>query len=309
MRWIQGFSVRALAILLVSSAMLAACGGGDHTQVVERVEQAPVQAVVLSGMGPPDAALGQDGQFYLDAQALKLYGPRANGQWPLLTAIGGAPGADGQDGRDGSRIYRGTGAPSNALGQDGDFYLDDATATLLGPKVAGAWPPTGLSLAGPAGPAGANGQDGQNGQNGAAGPQGPAGPATVDIQWGIASNSTFGNGAYYLWPQGPNAAARNPVLLPRACTQARLRVATFGVPSPGDTFTFTVWHTPGPALLEASSTATALVCQIDSGTRACDVGAAMNLAAGDAIEVRLVGTEAVTAMATPGSWGIGFTCQ
>lgn len=307
MRWPQKtLSVRALGALLASAMALAACGGGDRVQVVDRVVVAPAQPVVLSGMGPPDAALGQDGQFYLDAQALNLYGPRANGLWPLLAAIGGAPGAagqDGQDGVDGARLHSGSGAPSNALGQDGDFYLDTATATLLGPKAAGVWPSTGLPLTGPSGPAGADGQDG------AAGPQGPAGPAAVDLHWGIASNSTFGNGAYYLWPQGPNAVARNPVLLPRACTQARLRVATFGVPSPGESFGFTVWHTPGPELLEASSAATALACQIDSAARSCDVGAAVNLAAGDAVEVRLVGTEAVTSMATPGSWGIAFTCE
>src|SRR5690606_25110230 len=113
-------------------------------------------------------------------------------------ALGGAPGADGQDGQDGedgtngangtdgSRILAGAGAPSPGTGRDGDYYLDRSTSILYGPKAAGVWPTPGLSLLGLTGPPGSDGQDG------APGPQGPAGPASVDLQWSIASNSTFG---------------------------------------------------------------------------------------------------------------------
>lgn len=318
------FSLRVLAVLCASAAFLVACGGGgDEVRVVE---QAPIQAVVLSGSGAPDPAVGQDGQFYLDAQALMLYGPRANGVWPLpAIAIGGLPGANGLDGADGSRILSGAGAPSNATGNDGEFYVDLSTATFYGPKAAGVWPPTGLLLVGPTGPSGANGAtgpqgpagpsgptgpQGPEGPQGPIGPQGPMGPAqplVTELHWGIASNTTFGNGTFYLWPQGPNANARNPVLLPRACTLARLQVGTFGVPAVGQSYAFTLMHTPAPTL--SSTTDTAVGCVIDSNTRSCDVNGAVNFAAGDAIEVRLDGNAAISTMATPGSWGITLTCQ
>lgn len=310
---------RWLTAPLAAVTLLVACGGGDgDAPVIERVVEvpAPTQAVVLSGVGAPADTLGQDGQFYLDAQALRLYGPRANGLWPLPpVALGGASGADGkdgqdgQDGADGSSILSGSGAPSVALGSDGDFYIDLVDTRLYGPKAGGAWPMPGLLLMGPVGSTGPDGEDGEDGLPGPQGPQGPVGPAPIHIQWGIASNILFGNGTYHLWPHGPNATARNPVLLPRACTQARLQVATFGTPSVGASYRFTVLHTPGPELSEIATQDTALVCDIDADTRSCDVGASLNLAAGDAIEVRLVGTQAINAMATPGSWAIGFTCQ
>lgn len=308
---------RWLAVLLATAGAVVACGGGDDVRVVERVVEAPSQAVVLSGTGEPDDAMGSDGQFYLDAQAMLLYGPRAQGQWPRPPrALGGAPGADGQDGQDGSngldgsRILTGTGAPPSDAGRDGDYYLDLGASILYGPKAAGVWPPVGLSLVGLPGPAGSNGQDGQDGASGPQGPAGPPGPASVDLQWSIASNSTFGNGAYYLWPQGPNANARNPVLLPRACSVARLRAVTLGQPSASGVYTFTVQHTPGPDLALGATTDTALSCVIDGATRHCDTGdRVVAFGAGDAIEVRLVGNEAITNMATPGSWGIAFTCQ
>jgi hypothetical protein len=311
---------RWLAVLVAAAGVLVACGGGDDVQVVERVVETPAQTVILSGTGEPEDTLGSDGQFYLDASALLLYGPRAQGQWPRpARSISGAPGMDGQDGQDGqdgvdgadgadgARILAGTSAPSAGTGRDGDYYLDRSVSVLYGPKTAGAWPAVGLSLVGLTGPAGSDGQDGAPGPQG---PAGPAGPASVDLHWNIASNSTFGNGSYYLWPQGPNANARNPVLLPRVCSVARLRVATLGLPSANGVYTFTVQHTPGPDLSVGATTDTALSCVIDSATRHCDTGdRAVAFGAGDAVEVRLVGNEAITNMTTPGSWGIAFTCQ
>lgn len=48
-------------------------------------------------------------------------------------------------------------APANTVGKDGDFYLDNSTGKLYGPKTSGAWPASALTLIGPAGPAGAEG--------------------------------------------------------------------------------------------------------------------------------------------------------
>ena len=50
----------------------------------------------------------------------------------------------------GALLRSGTGAPSNGLGADGDFYLDSAASDLYGPKTAGAWGGA-TSLIGPQG--------------------------------------------------------------------------------------------------------------------------------------------------------------
>ena len=84
----------------------------------------------------------------------------------------GPTGAAGADGLDGNTVLNGTGAPANTLGFDGDFYVDLATTTLYGPKAAGAWPLTGVSLVGPTGATGATGAAGADGATGATGPAG-----------------------------------------------------------------------------------------------------------------------------------------
>lgn len=73
----------------------------------------------------------------------------------------GAAGAAGAKGADGTKILSGTTAPTG--GNDGDFYLNTSTKTLFGPKASGAWPATGLSLAGATGATGATGPTGATG--------------------------------------------------------------------------------------------------------------------------------------------------
>lgn len=60
------------------------------------------------------------------------------------------------DGVPGRTILNGSGAPSGAIGADGDFYLDVASSRLYGPRTAGSWG-TGVSLVGPTGPIGPGG--------------------------------------------------------------------------------------------------------------------------------------------------------
>jgi hypothetical protein len=116
---------------------------------------------VLNGSGAPSNALGTNGDFYLDTADTKLYGPKAAGAWPAsgvsLVGAGGTPGANGTDGLNGKSILNGSGAPSDSAGTDGDFYLDTADTKLYGPKAAGAWPASGVSLVGATG-AGGTGQ-------------------------------------------------------------------------------------------------------------------------------------------------------
>lgn len=325
-------------LILLVLALLSACGGGDDVHVVERVE-APAQAVVLAGRGEPADATGQDGQFYLDTEASLLYGPRSQGVWPRPPhSVSGPPGpagppgaagADGQDGADGhdgavggpgpagNGVLSGTGAPAAGLGRDGDFYLDLAQARLYGPKAGGVWPAAGVPLTGApgaTGPQGPTGPVGADGDVGPQGPQGPAGPASVQLQWSIPSNTAFGDGQYYLWPQGPNLLARNPVVLPRSCSTARFQVSTFAVLNLSSAYSFKVMHTPGPALLEDKhSELSPFACSISGQEvplkRYCDISAPVTLNAGDAIEVWVSGNDAFNNLLTSGSWALSFSCE
>ena len=81
-------------------------------------------------------------------------------------------------------ILNGKGAPSTALGIDGDFYIDVRSLAIYGPKAHGKWPAP-QNLQGPTGPQGNDGKSGSDGKSGVAtastvagpiGPQGPAGP-------------------------------------------------------------------------------------------------------------------------------------
>jgi len=77
-------------------------------------------------------------------------------------------------GLNGKTVLNGTTAPSNAIGTDGDFYINTVTNQIFGPKAAGVWG-AGTSLIGPTGATGATGPAGPAGATGATGPAGPAG--------------------------------------------------------------------------------------------------------------------------------------
>lgn len=64
----------------------------------------------------------------------------------------GAAGPLGPPGANGSRIWQGNGAPSNATGVDGDYYIDAVGLNWWGPKASGAWPASpAFSIVPPAG--------------------------------------------------------------------------------------------------------------------------------------------------------------
>ena len=90
-------------------------------------------------------------------------------------------------------ILNGKGAPSTAVGIDGDFYIDSSALAIYGPKTLGRWPaPSSLKIpvpvvtdskggsvtavtVGEKGATGATGLTGATGATGAVGPQGPQG--------------------------------------------------------------------------------------------------------------------------------------
>ncbi len=121
---------------------------------------------IRSGAGAPSAAIGADGDFYIDTSANQIYGPKASGVWPsAVSLIGpagsngaagstGSTGATGSPGANGNSVLSGAGAPGAGVGSNGDFYINTSTNTIFGPKTAGAWG-SGTSLIGPTGPTGA----------------------------------------------------------------------------------------------------------------------------------------------------------
>lgn len=96
----------------------------------------------------------------------------------------------------------GSGAPSNGLGVDGDFYLDTTGHNLYGPKASGAWSAPVLIIGGqgPAGATGAQGSQGNLGAQGVAGAQGAQGAVGSSVRSGTgAPGSGVGsNGDFYL---------------------------------------------------------------------------------------------------------------
>ena len=123
------------------------------------------------------------------------------------TGATGPQGTAGTNGTNGNTVLNGTTTPPPPnTGANGDFYLYTTTNCLFGPKAAGAWPASCVSLVGPqgamgpqgvAGPQGADGPQGIAGPQGAAGPQGIAGPqgpaGPPVILSGFCGTSTIGS--------------------------------------------------------------------------------------------------------------------
>ncbi|ASU32556.1 collagen-like domain-containing protein [Mucilaginibacter xinganensis] len=140
-------------------------------------------SVIYSGTGVPSARLGQNGDYYFDKSSGGLYGPKTAAGWGTATSLKGPDGSNGSNGTNGSTILSGNGAPSNTVGQNGDFYLDISTYLFYGPKAGNTWG-TRVLL------------------KGAQGPQGPVGPAGADGSIIYSGNGAPGaalgnNGDYY----------------------------------------------------------------------------------------------------------------
>jgi hypothetical protein len=50
---------------------------------------------ILNGVGPPTAAIGNNGDFYIDTGNSVIYGPKAGGAWPPGVPLVGPPGPAG----------------------------------------------------------------------------------------------------------------------------------------------------------------------------------------------------------------------
>ncbi|MDQ0139662.1 hypothetical protein [Cupriavidus necator] len=115
----------------------------------------PAGGAVLTGTGAPDNGIGNNGDYYLDTSTWTLYGPKVDGVWPAGVTLtgqtgsgtGGTGGTGGTTVGGGGHILYGSGAPTDDIGVDGDFYFDTTTWTMYGPKQDGKWPATGVTMA------------------------------------------------------------------------------------------------------------------------------------------------------------------
>ena len=141
----------------------------------------------MYGAGPPNSAMGRDGDWYIDTNTHNMYGPKSSGAWPVTyTSLIGPQGPAGVNG---NTILYGSGAPANTLGVDGNFYIDTSAHMLYGPKAGGVWP-AGTSLIGPQGPQGIPGTPGANGQRGSLWYEGAGAPGTIS---GVLANDNYLN--------------------------------------------------------------------------------------------------------------------
>jgi hypothetical protein len=110
---------------------------------------------VLNGSGVPAGGTGADGDFYIDTNASRIYGPKTAGAWGAGVSIIGATGATGADGPAGApgssvtsgiahtqsfgggitrplnRIIYELPVSANTMGAAGDAVADDRAALLL----------------------------------------------------------------------------------------------------------------------------------------------------------------------------------
>lgn len=83
---------------------------------------------VRNGSGAPGSGLGNDGDFYIDTTAWKVYGPKST-TWPSGVDMVGTSGSDG------ASVLSGAGAPGSGLGNDGDTYINVTNGDVYGPKA------------------------------------------------------------------------------------------------------------------------------------------------------------------------------
>jgi hypothetical protein len=134
-------------------------GGSSYIAIAAGVLPAPPSAswnlIAQQGAQGPTGAQGAQG-------VAGAQGPQG------VAGPTGPQGAQGVAGTAGEGWYSGSGAPTGALGNVNDWYLDSATGNFYEKTGASAWTQRG-NLLGPAGPQGVQGAQGPQGPQGVAG--------------------------------------------------------------------------------------------------------------------------------------------
>jgi hypothetical protein len=186
--------------------------------------------MILNGIGVPKSTLGIDGDFYIDAKALNIFGPKTKGHWPAAISMRGpqgqtgAAGTSGNNGKSGANVLaagpQGSAGPNGQrgdIGPKGDVGAVGAKGEMGAPGSAGSSGPKGDVGAvgakgemGAPGFAGSSGPKGEMGAPGFAGSSGPKGEMGVTGLSGAPGNTgaTGGSGAQGL--AGPQGLAGTP---------------------------------------------------------------------------------------------------
>jgi hypothetical protein len=155
-------------------------------QVSEQGPPGPPSASVRYGSGPPPDTLGIPGDFYIDTVSHYIYGPKSSTSWPPGVSLVGPQGAHG------TSILYGPADPLSTDGNNGDFWINNTTHFLFGPKAGGLWP-AGISLVGPQGIQGIQGIQGNTG---------PVPWTTPPTAWATATNYVKGPPASLVYTGG-----------------------------------------------------------------------------------------------------------
>lgn len=170
--------------------------------------------------------------LYAETSGSSIPGPQGPAGATGLTGPqgpAGANGVNGTNGIDGKTVLNGTSNPTAVIGNNGDFYINTSTNTIFGPKAAGVWPATGVSLVGPQGAAGP------------AGPQGPQGPQGTSGGGGFTHyiGEAFGGGVIFYLEKDTNGIEHglvcHPAFLCQACSWSNITTSSIGsLPSSGN---------------------------------------------------------------------------
>jgi hypothetical protein len=136
---------------VLALTVVVGCGGGDGKDGADGRDGA-------QGSAGPAGVNGKDGADGVDGK-------------DGATGATGADGQDGADGADGSAILKGTGAPADGVGADGDVYIDTVSRDVY-QKSGGTWSVITNLSGGPPGPKGDPGAAGDPGANGTNGTNG-----------------------------------------------------------------------------------------------------------------------------------------
>jgi hypothetical protein len=158
-------AIGAYHLLVVFVLLFAACSktgpmgatGATGSQGIAGLQgqTGPAGSRIFSGSGAPADTLGLVGDFYIDEKASALYGSKVISGWGQPVSLKGAQGiagVSGAPGAAGSQILSGTTIPDNSIGTPGDYYFDNLTDSLYGPKTNAGWG-TAASLRGATGAA------------------------------------------------------------------------------------------------------------------------------------------------------------
>jgi hypothetical protein len=138
------------------------------------------------GVQGPQGPRGYTGAAGVSAYRVALDNGFVGTEADWLASLIGAEGPRGETGIQGETgrpavILSGAGAPPSDQGLPGDYWLNETTSTLYGPRTGSiasgfTWPSTGTPLRGPTGPTGDTGPTGPTGPTGATGATGATGP-------------------------------------------------------------------------------------------------------------------------------------